>query len=193
MTPGLQQCASMAAFQASALSPTSGVKSQLGLLQTGIDIACGLDTGAAQTSQARMDCVANNAAVLVKYAKSLVKCEGKCESDYKDKKGNGGLNNGNNCLSGVMGADPAFTTCDTAALTKAGTLTTNVTAIVLPALRSTINDATKGLYDRFDPTGSPTDDPCGTCGNNSREGSEECDGTDDAACSGSCATDCTCP
>ncbi len=193
MAAGLQQCTDMAAFQASALSATSGVKSQLGLLQTGIDAACGTDTGAMQTDQARIDCVANNAAVLVKYAKGLVKCQEKCENDYKDKKGNGGLDNGNSCLSATMGADPVFTTCDNAALTKAGTLTPVVNALVLPALRSTVNDANKGLYDRFDPTCSPSDNPCGTCGDNTREGSEECDGTDDAACAGSCAANCTCP
>jgi len=195
MTPGLQQCADMAAFQTSTLSPTTGVRGQLGALAAGIDLACGLDTGAMQTDQVRMDCVANSAAVLTKYAKSLVKCQSKCETDYKDTKGNGGLDNGDSCASGAGGADPAFNACDSAAASKAGlgTLGANMTSIVVAGLRSTINDANRGLYDRFDPTGVATDNPCGTCGNNTREGSEECDGTDDAACSGSCASDCTCP
>ena len=32
-----------------------------------------------------------------------------------------------------------------------------------------------------------------TCGNNIREGTEECDGTDDVNCPGECLADCTCP
>jgi hypothetical protein len=192
-TDGLQECASMAAFQASVLDADTGARAQLGLLQTGIDLACGLDTGENQASQARQDCVAENAAVLVKYAKGLFKCQYKCEKDYKAKKGNGGLDNGESCLSGTAGAADAFNTCDGDALSKAGTLTPNVASIVVPALRDALNDATVGLYDRSDPTGSPADNPCGTCGNNSREGTEVCDGTDDSACSGACASDCTCP
>jgi len=35
--------------------------------------------------------------------------------------------------------------------------------------------------------------PDATCGNNIQEGSEACDGTDDAACPGLCQGDCTCP
>jgi glucose/arabinose dehydrogenase len=35
--------------------------------------------------------------------------------------------------------------------------------------------------------------PCSECGDNLREGFEECDGTDDAACPGTCLEDCTCP
>jgi len=31
------------------------------------------------------------------------------------------------------------------------------------------------------------------CGNNVREGAEECDGTDDAACPGQCNPNCKCP
>lgn len=35
--------------------------------------------------------------------------------------------------------------------------------------------------------------PGAVCGNNIREGTEQCDGTDDASCPGLCQTDCTCP
>jgi len=35
--------------------------------------------------------------------------------------------------------------------------------------------------------------PAPGCGNNVKEGSEQCDGTDDAACPGNCHADCTCP
>lgn len=36
-------------------------------------------------------------------------------------------------------------------------------------------------------------DPATGCGNNVREGNEQCDGTDDRNCRGLCQTDCTCP
>jgi len=35
--------------------------------------------------------------------------------------------------------------------------------------------------------------PCSTCGDNIREGTEQCDGTDDVKCPGACLVDCTCP
>ena len=34
--------------------------------------------------------------------------------------------------------------------------------------------------------------PCQECGNDIREGTEQCDGTDDAVCPGACNPDCTC-
>lgn len=34
--------------------------------------------------------------------------------------------------------------------------------------------------------------PGAVCGNNIREGTEQCDGTDDGACPGLCQADCTC-
>jgi hypothetical protein len=42
------------------------------------------------------------------------------------------------------------------------------------------------------PTSTPTNTPLQTCGNNVREGAEECDGTDSTACPQDCRLDCTC-
>lgn len=49
----------------------------------------------------------------------------------------------------------------------------------------TQNDGTMGSY--TDAT------PCPTCGNNTDEAGEQCDGSDDAACPGGCQLDCICP
>ncbi|MDX2170479.1 MAG: hypothetical protein SF182_25630 [Deltaproteobacteria bacterium] len=192
--PGAQPCATMAAWQATVTGTGTGsAKAQLGLLSGGIDLACGITLGGANTDQARIDCAEDNAKALSKYAQGLFKCEQKCELDVKAKIGNGGLTNGNECQVDKPGVDPAFATCASAALTKAAIPDANVVAVVLPLLKTAVNDATAGLFNRFDPTGADDATPCGTCGDNLRAGAEECDGTSDAACPGSCATDCTCP
>lgn len=43
------------------------------------------------------------------------------------------------------------------------------------------------------PDGTCSDGASAICGNNHREGAEQCDGTDAAACPGQCQADCTCP
>jgi len=193
---GLQQCASMAAFETNVETPggLTSAKVQLGVLASVIDAQCGVDTGEANTHEDRIACVTDSAKALTKYSQGLFKCQGKCELDLKGTKGGGGLTNGEECKSGAAGADDAFEACDNAALAKvvAGISPSNV-AVTLPLVRTAVNDASEGLYNRFDPTGTPETNPCGTCGNNAREGSEECDGTSDAACPGSCAAACTCP
>jgi hypothetical protein len=191
---GTQQCADLTAFQASVtgVSATSA-KGQLGALAGAIDASCGLTLGGANTDEARIDCATDNAKALSKFAAALFKCEQKCELDVKAKIGNGGTTNGDECQVGKPGADMAFTACATAAQTKAAIPDANVVAIVLPLLKAAVNDATGGLFNRFDPTSTPDASPCGTCGNNTREGAEECDGSSDAACPGSCAAACTCP
>jgi len=72
-------------------------------------------------------------------------------------------------------------------------LSPSVAGIVLPLLKTAVNDATDGLYNRFDPTSTADASPCGNCGNATRQGAEECDGADAAACPGLCNADCTCP
>lgn len=192
---GVQSCGTMAAYEASVESTTlaSAVKVQLPTLGILVNNACGVDTGAMnQSLPARIDCVADFSKALGKYAAKVFKCQQKCELDFKDKKGNGGPANDGSCLVGSL--EPNFVACEQKAFAKLNdpplsTAKNNVLTVV----RSVVNDATEGLFDRFDPTGGPASSPCGSCGNNSREGAEECDGTSDAACPGSCAATCECP
>ena len=192
-TPGVQECTDLSAFQATITSKSlvSAPKSELPLLSGLIDAACGTDTGKPTTDPARIACVADNTKTLEKYASGLFKCEGTCENDFKNKIGNGGFDNGPECYSGLS-MDERFNVCDMMAMQKAGVLSTTVTANVLPVLRSVINNATQGLYDRFDPTGTVGDSPCGSCGDNVRQGAESCDGTDAGICTMGCKPDCTC-
>lgn len=195
---GIQRCANMAAYEASVegTADPAGAKKTLPVLAALIDSACNTNLGGGTNSAnpANIDCVTDNAKILTKYTKGLGKCYEKCENDYKDKKGNGGDNDDENCL--VTGAnDPTFATCVSDALAKAqkkAPLIPQVLAVVLPLVNSALDDANDSLYNRFDPT-NPNNSPCGTCGDNTREGTEDCDGTDDAACPGSCNADCTCP
>jgi hypothetical protein len=196
VAPGVQQCADMPAFEATVEQTTGGTapKVQLGTLAFGIDLACSVDfPGTMNTDQTRLDCLADNAKALSKYSQGLFKCQAKCENDYKGTKGGGGLTNGAECQSGAAGAAPEFDSCDDAALLKAGPMSPTVAGAVLPQVRSAINTATAGLYNRSDPTQGPAGNPCGSCGNNVRQGAEECDGSDASACPGLCATDCNCP
>ncbi len=194
VSPGTQECADIPAFQASieAVTATSP-KGQLGLLAGAIDAGCGVDTGGLTTDQVRIDCVKDQVKLASKYGAAVFKCEGKCEVDFKDKKGNGGGNNGNNCLAGAAGVDANLTACVAKTLGKIAPKLSPSLAALPGVLNGVINDATSGLFDRFDPTSTPDASPCGNCGNATREGAEECDGADAAACPGLCATDCTCP
>jgi hypothetical protein len=177
-------------------------KGQLGTLATAIDAGCNADTGfgVSSTNPGQIQCVTDNAAVLTKYAKFLGKCYEKCENDYKDKKGDGGPNNGPNCLAADAGNDPIFDTCvgdSLAKATKKISLSPSVQGLVLPLVNGALDDASDALYNRSDPTDADPDTssltPCGTCGNGTREGAEECDLADDVLCGGPCNADCTCP
>jgi hypothetical protein len=199
---GVQRCANMTAYEA-IVEGTTGItaaKVQLGALAALINAACATDgVGSSNADPLRIACVEQNAATLSRYSKGLFKCVSKCENDFKNKKGNGGPTNGPNCLSQDPGVNGDFDACDDEALLKAidkeGALTSSNISLLLPQIRDAINDATNLLYNRSDPTLplDPESSPCGSCGNAIREGAEECDGGDDAACSGSCNADCTCP
>jgi hypothetical protein len=195
---GTQKCANIAAYEAS-VEATVGftAKVQLPILAAGLDAACNLDLGGGtnSTNPANMNCVAEQAAVLSKYSKFLGKCYEKCENDYKDKKGNGGPNDDPKCLVTNAGHDATFAPCATDGLAKATkkvSLNPSVVSGVLPVLHAALDLANNGLYNRFDPIVSDGN-PCGTCGNGTREGAEECDGADATMCPGMCAAACTCP
>lgn len=192
---GTQQCTDLPAFQASLLSVSgTSPKGQLGGLAGLVDLICTTATGNNDpTSDVRIDCVKDNVKLLSKYAQAVFKCEGKCQNDFKDKKGNGGPNNGPNCLAGDGGADANFNACVNKTLGKVTPGFAAGMAALVPVLNDVINDAVAGLYDRFDPTSTPDASPCGTCGDATRAGAEECDGADAAACPGLCKPDCTCP
>jgi hypothetical protein len=183
--PGAQQCSDLPAFEA--LTSTA-VRGQLGVLTTVIDSAC----AAAGTvdSEARIDCVDEAAKQLAKYGASLFKCQQKCEADEKGSKGGGATTNAGVCLVG-SGA-PEFNDCEGKAATK---LTSTAAVALKGAVATVISDATNGLFNRSDPTDpaapAGTLSPCGTCGNNLREGTEVCDGTALGTCD-ACAADCTC-
>jgi hypothetical protein len=191
--PGVQECADLPAFQATITSTSlsSAPKSELPFLSGLIDAACGTDTGKPTTDPVRIACVAGNTKMLRKYASGLFKCEGRCENDFKGKIGNGGFDNGDECAAGLS-SDAHFNACEYMALTNAGVLSPHVASDVLPILRAVINMATQGLYDRSDPTGSVSDSPCGSCGDNVRQGAESCDGSDPGVCTMGCNPDCTC-
>ena len=195
--PGTQQCADIPAFEAQveSTSDAAAAKVQLATLAAAVDFACGMDTGAGPADPLRIDCVTDQAKLLSKASQGIFKCQAKCENDFKNAKGNGGPTNGPNCLALDGGADPTFNTCVSGALGKVTpSMTPTVLSLVLPTLVGVVNDATDGLYNRADlESPFPDASPCGTCGNNDREGAEECDGTDDGICPGLCNADCTCP
>jgi len=199
--PGVQACADISAYESNVEdgSNAAGAKTQIQLLGGLIETFCAAHVGMpAGTSQAVIDCTINDAKFLSKYAKGVTNCGGKCETDYKNKKGNGGPNDAPNCIAGDPGADANFTLCLSKKADKhllkvqapgnAGTVKSLIDAA--------LGDAGNDLYNKDDPGVDETDAGvlvCSICGNGAREGIEECDGGDDAACSGSCNADCTCP
>jgi hypothetical protein len=58
------------------------------------------------TPEDQNKCAADIAKRVGGYAKGVFKCSGKCENDYKDKKGNGGPNDAANCALNADGSTP---------------------------------------------------------------------------------------
>jgi hypothetical protein len=203
-TDGVQQCANMSpAYEATVEGTVApAAKAQLPGLAATINTACGLDgIGANDADPVRIECVRQNADTLGRYGRGLFKCAEKCENDFKDKKGNGGGSNLGKCTSNTAETDPNFDSCDVEkfnkAVEKGGALSPTNAALTLVAVRTAINIATNGLYNRSDPTDvdptTSTLSPCGTCGDGIQDGAEECDMSDDALCGGPCNANCTCP
>ena len=123
----------------------NSVRNQLPSLGALLSFGCQADTANGDpTADVNIACVANNAKVLSKIVAGDLKCAEACEDDYKDKKGNGGPNDLNNCNIATS-AEPNYLAClakpeKTAsdAVTK-GTLTATGVAInttVLPGVLS---------------------------------------------------------
>ncbi len=194
---GTQRCTDLNAYEANVESGANpaGAKVQIGALGTLISGQCQAFTGLPAGSAATIDCAKNDAGRLNKAAKGLNKCIELCENDYKNKKGNGGPDDGDQCqATGTPAA--AFATCLTKKRDKqiAKILAPGNASLVAGLVDSALDGAAADLFNKNDPeTPDPDVNVCGTCGDGTREGTEECDGGDDAACPGSCNANCTCP
>lgn len=182
---GTQPCADLPAYEA---LTSQRVRSQFNSLAAAMDAACA--SAGTPDSEARIDCVADAGKELRKYAAALYKCEHKCEVDEKGNKGGGSLTNAGACL--VSSGSPEFSACETKAAEKLTTAASDALRLMVASLT---DGAVNNLFNRSDPTDpdapAGTLSPCGTCGNNTREGAEVCDGTALGTCL-VCAADCTC-
>lgn len=197
---GIQQCSGLGTYEASVESGSNpnGAKVQIGALGAIISANCQAFTGLPAGSAATIDCAANDAKRLNKAGKGINKCTELCENDYKspDKKGGGGPNDDPVCNAGDPGAALNYNICLTKKRDKqlAKVEAPGNASVVASLIDAALNQAANDLYNKNDPaTPDPDINVCGTCGDNTREGSEDCDGTDDSACPGSCNSDCTCP
>ena len=196
---GIQQCANLAAYDANVTDGANpdGAKAQISALGVIIGQNCknfitGVPGGTSANEDA-LKCGANDSKRLSKYAKGVNKCTELCENDYKNKKGNGGPSD--DPLCDVTNPSGAFADCLVKKADKqlAKVIAPANTGLVLSLIDAALADAAADLYNKDDPTTDPDVNVCGTCGDNVREGSEECDGSDDALCVGSCNANCTCP
>lgn len=148
-TSGDQPYADLTAYQAGSLASTP---TQIAPLAAAIDGFGCQPHAAGSTDPADIACVAADAAALGKYTQGVLKCEDKCENDYKPapSKGSGGGTDGANCNDGDVGADATFQTCASAALSAAGPMSPGTVAIVLPAVRAALNKAENDLYNQND-------------------------------------------
>jgi hypothetical protein len=182
---GTQQCADLPAYEAVA---AAGLRAHLNTRANILDAACAGE--GTPDSEARIDCVAEALAQLAKYGDGLAKCLRKCETDDKGTKGGGAVTNAAVC--GVPGGSAEVLACEAKA---AGKVTNTAALAALAFVTQATGSGSAALFNRQDVTDpdSPagTLSPCGTCGNNAREGTEVCDGTALGTCD-VCAADCTC-
>jgi hypothetical protein len=121
---GDQPYADLTQFQAR-IPP--GVKTALTTLAIGINCVCG---PLSSTDAAVIACVALNASGLLKYGLSAGKCQTKCENDYVDAHGNGGVDDSTTkCALASGSAAPDFQVCEAAARDKATAAGVNSTLI----------------------------------------------------------------
>ncbi len=196
---GIQRCTDLSAYEANVESGATagGAKAQIGLLGAFIAGSCATFTGLPAGDAATIACAANDSGRLSKGAKGLNKCLELCENDYKvpNKKGGGGVTDAAVCNPDGSG-DPNFNLCLSKKRDKqfAKILAPGNSGFVAGLVNSALSTASTDLYNKNDPAfPDPDVNVCGTCGDNTREGTEDCDGTDDSACVGTCNTDCTCP
>jgi hypothetical protein len=195
---GIQQCADLGDYDDNVTDGANagGAKTQVTVLGGLIGANCvthlGLPAGTS-ADEVAIKCALNDAKRLSKYAKGVNKCVELCENDYKDKKGNGGPTDDPVC--DVTAPGGAFADCLAKKADKAleKVIAPGNSGFVVGLIDTALNDAAQDLYNKDDPTTDPDVNVCGTCGDNVREGSEECDGGDDDACAGSCNANCTCP
>jgi hypothetical protein len=93
----------LVAYQSGANTSAKGQVDTLAAVLAGSSVAA---CGGEPTPEDQNKCAVDIAKRVGGYAKGLFKCLGKCENDYKDKKGNGGDNDGANCTLDADGSAP---------------------------------------------------------------------------------------
>jgi hypothetical protein len=137
----------LVAYQAGA---QTAAKEQIDTLATVLAGSSGAACGSEPTPEDQNKCAVDIAKRVGGYAKGVFKCFGLCENDYKDKKGNGGPNDGANCTLDADGSAPNnsgdanFNACVDKARVKAekkGALPN-----IFNLLHSALNDANVDLF-----------------------------------------------
>lgn len=144
-----QRFTDLTAFQNSV---KSSAKTQLDTLSSVLCLlGCAQDCG--DDTEENLKCLMNDAKRATAYAKSIQKCEDKCERDYKvpDKAGGGGPTD-NNQICTVSGAGAAnFDTCANKAATKLSAKASAGTASILrPQIDTALDNAANDLFNECD-------------------------------------------
>lgn len=150
---GVQPCATPDAYELASIDPLINNRKTAVTVGAALGLFCADDTATTGTNEG-----ATNSATLttkaVKYIQFITSCNQKCQDDDINKFGNGFRNDTTNCIIDGPG-DPAFNTCATDAGTKSGlTGATDcgaaATTVLTGVLKSALNSATNGNYDRVD-------------------------------------------
>ncbi len=196
--PGLQRCTDLNDYESEIEdgSQPESVHAAWAAIAAEVDSNCGLFLGESigSSSDVMLDCVGNDWNQLVKYFKGASLCANLCEADFKDKKGFGGLTDDPVCEVEGAGSAFAFDICvGKKAVKHLAKIDAPGNASSAKALvEDLVNGITLDLYDKKDPTAVSIVPVCSTCGDNLRQGIEECDGTSAIFCGTGCNPDCTC-